>query len=181
MRLALPTLLALSVVPGIAIGCWRDAAQRYGIAPQLLVAIAEAESSLNPDAVNRIHQGRTGSYDIGLMQINSAHLPYLARFGINEVALHDPCINIQVGAWLLSRQFKRHGVTWEAVGAYNAACTALRGPDCQRARGAYAWRVYRRLARQATPAAGIAAQVRLPNGKAVTAAVTTILSVKVSP
>ena len=148
MRLGLPLLAVVAstaITPSPAIACWEEAASRYGVSSHLLYAVARAESDLNPAAVNLEHKKRTGTYDIGLMQINSSHLPRLARFGITERDLYEPCTNIMVGAWLLAGYFSRHGVSWDAVGAYNAACTQLKGVECSAARSKYAWRVYRRL------------------------------------
>jgi soluble lytic murein transglycosylase-like protein len=134
--------------------CWEQAAHRYGVSAQLLYAIARVESGMNPAAVNRSHRARTGSYDIGLMQVNSSHLPTLARYGIREADLYNPCTNIHIGAWLLADAFSRHGITWDAVGAYNAACTELKGAACSTARAKYAQRVYRALsARESSPPA----------------------------
>lgn len=144
----LATLAILATKPTWALACWEVAAQRYGVSANLLYAIARVESNLNPNAVNRTHVQRTGSYDIGLMQINSGHLSALSRHGIREVDLFESCTNILVGAWLVSDLFSRQGATWETVGAYNAACSQLKGDACTKARAQYAWRVYHQLPRQ---------------------------------
>ena len=171
-------LTVLATAPTWAQACWEQAARRYGVSADLLYAIARVESNLNPRAVNRTHAQRTGSYDIGLMQINSGHLPALSRHGIQEADLYEPCTNIQVGAWLLSDLFSRRGATWDAVGAYNAACSQLKDDACAKARAKYAWLVYRKLPAQgnARPAKGmrVSSQTNEPGAPA-------LMSVRVSP
>lgn len=126
-------LLVLVVAPP-AMACWNEAAQRYGVNPQLLYAIAKTESGLNPRA---LHRNPDGSYDIGLMQINSRWIPTLHRYGISEAQLFEPCTSIHVGAWILAQNMRRLGNTWNAVGAYNAKTPAQRLQ--------YAIKVYRNI------------------------------------
>jgi hypothetical protein len=168
-------LLCLPASSALAVPCWEAASQRHGVAAALLHAIARVESSLDASAVNRSHVERTGSYDIGLMQINSRHLPMLARHGISEESLFDACTNLQVGAWLLAEQFERHGTTWDAVGAYNAACTQIKGDACTSARATYAWKVYRSLPVDAIGVATPAVPSAIPHRPDA------ITSVRVSP
>jgi soluble lytic murein transglycosylase-like protein len=136
--------LFLAVMSNNAFACWTEAATRYGVDARLLYAVASVESRLNPSVINRDNP-YSNTYDIGLMQINSSHLPKLAQYGITKTALLDACTNMHVGAWILAGNFMRYGVTWEAVGAYNASCSKLRGVDCVNARVKYASRVNRAL------------------------------------
>jgi soluble lytic murein transglycosylase-like protein len=172
------SLALMATLSPHALACWGEAGQRYGVSADLLYAIARVESNLNPKAVNRSHIQRTGSYDIGLMQINNRHLSVLSRHGISESDLFDPCTNIQVGAWLLSDLFSRNGTTWDAVGAYNAACSQLKGKACARARAKYAWRVYRQLPPQRS-----SQFVRAPNvvKPAASGEMLAMMSVQVAP
>lgn len=156
LRLLMPLFAGF---PQAAWPCWEQAAERHGVAAELLHAIARAESNLDPLAINRAHLTRTRTYDIGLMQINSSHLPLLARHGIQERQLFEPCTNIEVGAWLLADAFARHGMSWQAVGAYNASCSQLKGEQCAAARSRYAWRVFRNMRRHAAGAASPASAV----------------------
>ena len=55
------------------------------------------------------------------MQIDSQHHTQLSQYGIKpEQLLTDACLNIYTGAYYLALAFKKWGVSWEAVGAYNA-------------------------------------------------------------
>ena len=138
----------LNAVHPVAAACWEQAGARYGVDPHLLAAIARVESNLKPDAVNASHERRTGSVDLGLMQINSSWLPTLARHGVTRERLFDACTSIHVAAWILADLFARYGVTWEAVGAYNAACIRVEPSECGKRRAAYARKVHAALHQQ---------------------------------
>lgn len=112
--------------------CFEEAGSAYGISPQLLWAIAKTESGLNPLAIN---YNPNGSYDFGVMQINSGWYKSLGH--ALWMSLNEPCTNIKVGAWILAGCIQRHGYTWEAVGCYNAVSPGKRV--------SYANKVYRIL------------------------------------
>lgn len=117
--------------------CWGQAARRYNVDVSLLYAIARVETGARTGLVGR---NAGGSYDIGLMQINSSWLPTLSRYGITEQKLRaDACLNLHVGAWILSKTLRAYGLNWRGVGAYNA------GSDAKRA--VYARKVAGELAR----------------------------------
>lgn len=105
--------------------CFNEAGKRYNVNPKLLESIAKVESSLNPKAMNRSNSN--GTYDIGLMQINSTWLSKLSEFGISEADLiNNPCVNVNVGAWILSNNFATNGYNRNSLGAYNAGFSANR-------------------------------------------------------
>lgn len=141
MCAALAALAVMGTPSPAAASCWESAGARYGVHPWLLAAIAKVESGFNPRAVNESHFARTGSVDLGLMQINSQWLPVLARHGITRERLFEPCTSVTVGAWILADLFARYGVTWEAIGAYNAACVRLEAAACTTRRAGYARKV----------------------------------------
>ena len=98
--------------------CLDEAAAYFSVDPLLVHAIAKHESGMHANAINR---NDDGSYDLGLMQINSFWLPVLAKKGVSAAQLMDPCVNGYVGTWILRTNIERFGYTWKAVGAYNAS------------------------------------------------------------
>lgn len=121
--------------------CWVQAANHFDVDPLLLKAIAKVESSMNPKAINR---NSNGTFDIGMMQINSIHLPRLESKGINKKRLiNEPCLSVYVGAEILSGFIKQFGYNWKAVGAYNAGAKHSR----ESLRQNYAKKVWREYAK----------------------------------
>jgi soluble lytic murein transglycosylase-like protein len=108
--------IALCLAPTISSAfCFEEAGEMYKISPDLLWAIAKGESNFNPTVIN---YNKNGSYDFGVMQINSSWAKDLGENLWNS--LGDPCVNVKVGARILADCIKNHGYTWKAVGCYNA-------------------------------------------------------------
>lgn len=104
--------------------CFDEAAAYQKVNPTILRGIRVVENAeADPHAVGR---NKNGSVDLGMMQINSIHLPELKKYKIRRRDLMNSCKNIYVAAWLLRRQMDRHGNTWVAVGGYHSNTPALR-------------------------------------------------------
>ncbi len=101
--------------------CIDEAAAHHQVNALVLRAIGWQESRLRPDAIGH---NANGTVDLGAFQINSVHLPDLARHGITPAALADGCVCAEVAAWHYRRQIERFGNTWRAVGAYHSATPA---------------------------------------------------------
>lgn len=116
--MALAITLFLISHSSIAADCFDMAGRDYRIDPDLLRAISWQESNW---VVGAIGKNPGTGYGAGLMQIDSQHHAQLSQFGIKpEYLLTDACLNIYTGAYYLALAFKKWGVSWEAVGAYNA-------------------------------------------------------------
>ncbi|ADO45587.1 Lytic transglycosylase catalytic [Hydrogenobacter thermophilus TK-6] len=117
--------------------CFDKASYETGVNRKLLVVIAYVESGLRSDALNR---NSNGTYDIGLMQINSSNIPKLKRMGIiqKEEDLWDTCTNIRAGAYLLKECIAIYDLSWRAVDCYNKGSKAK---DISK----YVWKVYKVL------------------------------------
>jgi len=108
-------ILAL-LLPATSFGfCFEEAGNEYGVSPLLLWSIAQHESSMNPEAIGR---NGNGTYDYGLMQINSRWAKVLGTK--HWMKLGEPCINVRTGAWILAQCVRRHGYNWRAVGCYHS-------------------------------------------------------------
>lgn len=102
--------------------CFQQAAAEYGVSPDLLRAISLHENrKSNPSAVNR---NANGTYDIGLMQINSCWAKYLGAETWSRIT--EPCVNIRVGAWILAQCVRDFGYGWNAVGCYHSRTPSKR-------------------------------------------------------
>lgn len=94
---------------------------------------------MNPRAIGRNpNPAMADEYGIGIMQISSWWLPRLRHVGVTEQHLLDsPCSNIAIGTWILAGNIRQYGMSWNAVGAYNA--------KTQWKREAYAKKIQRHL------------------------------------
>lgn len=89
---------------------------KYHIPPVLLWAIAKTESNFNHRAKNI---NKNGSVDIGLMQINSIHENTLKRKNLSLNDLYTPSVNVEMGAFVLSKCIAKHGISNKGLNCYN--------------------------------------------------------------
>lgn len=70
-----------------------------------------------------VSKNSNGSYDLGLMQINTINLPYIQE-QYPDITAEDiackPCLNITAGTWLLSQRIREENDVWKGIGHYHS-------------------------------------------------------------
>lgn len=100
--------------------CIVFAANRYQVNPAVILSILRVEGG----KTGRVSYNSNGTYDIGLMQINSIHLKELAKTGISFQQLkNNGCLNVAIGAYYikkaeLSGSKSRNG--WNNIANYHS-------------------------------------------------------------
>jgi hypothetical protein len=104
--------------------CIVQAAAHYRAHPNLIRAVLKTEGG----KVGQIRQNndKRKSFDMGPMQINSRHLPELARYGITkDMLVNDECLNIHIGTYYLQRHIVTGSDLWRSVGNYFSTTPSL--------------------------------------------------------
>lgn len=103
--------------------CIVEEAARQSMDVLKVLAVLAAENG----RVGQFVRNTNGSYDIGPMQINTIHLPELARtFGVSaptmaQLLAYDGCFNVAVGAYVLrKRTNEASGDFWYGIGRYHS-------------------------------------------------------------
>ncbi len=100
----------------IPLHCINQAAIAYHIPATVILSVIKTENGKNGLAV----KNKNGSYDLGVMQINTTWLPRLKQEGITaEQIKRNPCINVHVGTWILA-QGMANGSGWQGVANYHS-------------------------------------------------------------
>lgn len=98
--------------------CWDASAKKHGLNPLMLMAIGSVESSLREGIASR---NTNGSYDLGIMQINTIHLPYFNKMGYSRHELqYNSCKNIMAAGYLLKTSIKKYGYNVNGIGGYHS-------------------------------------------------------------
>jgi soluble lytic murein transglycosylase-like protein len=113
-----PLFLIIQFLTPSFSNCLEEVSEKYSISKKLLLSIAYVESKGNELAISKLN--KNGTFDIGLMQINSAWLPLLRKKGFKDKDLLDPCVSLDVAGWILAANIDRFGMNWKAVGAFNS-------------------------------------------------------------
>lgn len=99
--------------------CIAFAAETFALDPLPLRVLRRTEAG----QIGTVATNDDGSVDLGPMQINSVHLPELARFGIGYEDLRDNrgCANVLAAAYLFKRHLvAEHGDVAMALADYHS-------------------------------------------------------------
>ena len=107
------------IINGVPIECINQAAVAYHVPAALIISVLGTEGGKVGSAILNTN----GTYDYGPMQINSIWLEQLKPYGITKEQLqYEPCMNVCVGAWILSTRIAGSKELWRGVASYHSYC-----------------------------------------------------------
>lgn len=114
--------------------CINQAAVTYHVPATLILSIMKNENGRNGQAV----RNKNGTYDLGVMQINSRWLATLKGYGYTRGYLQfDACKNVMAGTWILARGIANAHNLWSGMGDYHSHTEKYNVPYQKNAYEAY--------------------------------------------
>jgi hypothetical protein len=106
--------------------CSIQEAQRYGVPPAVMLAVAQIEGGRPGLAVRNTN----GTYDLGPMQLNTAWLATLRPYGVDpRWALASGCYPYQLAAWRIrGHLLGDRGDYWTRVANYHSRTPSQNRP-----------------------------------------------------
>ena len=78
--------------------CLERVSRRYEVHPVILSLVARVEGGWSGARI----ENTNGTFDLGLMQVNTIHLEFLSQYGITEKMLqYNDCISLGYAAWYI--------------------------------------------------------------------------------
>lgn len=106
----------------VSIACINQAAATYAVPAELIMSIIFVEGGRNGIAMSN----NNGTFDYGVMQINTTWLPEAKEKGASAYDLqYDACENVMIGTWILSQNLAKEPNLLKAVGNYHSHTPAL--------------------------------------------------------
>lgn len=102
---------------GVPLDCINHSARTFHVPATMIVSVMKTERGWNGAAI----KNKNGTYDLGVMQVNSSWVSQLKVYGITQQSLQfDPCINVHTATWILAKGLAK-GEGWKGVGNYHSA------------------------------------------------------------
>jgi len=124
-------MLLINTVP---LDCINQAAIQYHVPGILILSVLKTEGGYT--GLAKLNHNR--SVDYGAFQINSYWIPKLIQCHITQNDLqYDPCVNVKIGAWILSKNIADNSHFQQSIGNYNSVTPSYNAKYFYRVKSSY--------------------------------------------
>lgn len=105
------------LINDVPISCINHASTTYHVPVSLILSVMRQENGCNGQAV----KNKNGSYDLGVMQVNTSWLPTLSHYRYSREDLQfNPCKNVMVATWILATNIAKGDTLWSGTADYHS-------------------------------------------------------------